>query len=76
MTNWDGKERRMSSEDHDILIEIRRDVKNLIQNFESHTKDDKEQFKIIARENEWTKKILYGGIGVVVFVEFVMKFIQ
>lgn len=59
---WDGKERRMSqTEDHDILIEIKNDVKHLVANFNSHVKEDKIYWDKI--ENINIKIATWTGIG-------------
>ena len=76
MDGYRGEERRMANDDHDILIEIRGDVKNLVSNFNAHLVDDKHSFTKVAKDQDFTNKIFYGGMGVILFVEFYLKVIQ
>ena len=64
------------SEDHDILIEIRTDLKNFIANFETHLVDDKDQFKKLGDKTDFLSKIVYGCIGVFFFIEIMSKFLK
>jgi len=73
MSTWDGRDRRKESDDHDVLIEISRDLKNHLSNFEDlhaefteHSSEDKKQFS-------WLTKIAYIGIGGIVVLQFVMN---
>ena len=71
-----GEDRRMGGADHDLLIKINSNVENLLNNFSDHLKDDKESFAKVAKNQEFSNKIIYGGIGVIVFVEFITKVIK
>ena len=53
--------------DHDILIEIKNDVKHLVANFATHVKDDQKQWdkldKINIKIATWTG--IGSGVGVI-----------
>jgi len=73
----DSNERReMSSSDHDLLIGISGDVKHIREWTDVHDKKDDSRFAKVERDLEFHRKIVYGGIGIVVFVEFIMKFLK
>lgn len=75
---WDGRtERRaMNIEDHDLLLEIKGDTKHLVDTMNSHILDDKVNFKKITDEQSWHSKILYSGLGIVLFIEFIAKVLK
>jgi len=74
---WDGKERRkVNSEDHDILIEIRSDLKNLSALVKSHVEDDTTRFNKVDKKIEFQERIIYGAIGAFVFIEFITKVVK
>ena len=73
---YNGPDRRSNGQDHDILIEIKGDLKNLIANMNKHVEEDKKAFDKQDKRNDFTDKILYGGIGIILFVEFVFKVIK
>ena len=75
--DWDGRERRRGiGEDHDLLIEIARDLKHLVAWSRDHEIMDAARFLEANKEIAFLRKIAYGVIGVVVFVEFVIKFVK
>lgn len=65
MSVWDGKteRRRMNNEDHDVLIEIRSDVKHFKDWANRHDKIDTERFELANKRISWVEKIAYLGIG-------------
>jgi len=69
----------VSGFDQDIynkIIETHTNVANLVKTFDAHViLDDKRDVEIRNRL-EFHQKIVYGGIGIVVFVEVISKFIQ
>lgn len=80
MNDWDGKDRRkhMSFEPdiRDKIIETHTDVKHLIKWSESHTKEDETRFEKINKDVDNGKKVVYGGIGGLMLLEFIMKFFK
>ena len=60
--------------DHDILIEINSNLKNLIKNVDTHIVQDDERFDDLAKRVEFNSKIIYGSMGVFVFVELIARF--
>ena len=79
MTSWDGKERRQSMFDrefYDKMMEVHSDVKHLVEHVAAHIKEDKASFAKIEKDQVWTNKIIYGGLGIVAFIEFVSNFIK
>lgn len=77
MSEWTGNERRkMSSEDHDVMIEIRNDVKHLVSGFNSHLADDKESFRQLTEGQEFLKKVVWSCMGAGTLVALVLKFVK
>ena len=66
----------MNEGDHDLLQQISNDVKHIAKWVEKHDLDDTNRFDKVEKEMEFGKRILYGGIGIIVFVEFMFKFIK
>ena len=62
----------MSSDDHDILIEIQRDLKNFMANFDKHVKDDEK----MSGKIDFHSKIIYGCLGAFALIEFLLKVIK
>jgi len=74
VNEWDGKERRaMNTEDHDVMIEIRNDIKHLVSNVVGHVEDDKAAFKKINESITWLQKITYIGMGGILLLRFLIK---
>ena len=74
---WDNIERRkMSTEDHDLLIKIDANLTNHFETLNSHLVDDKTSFKKITDDMDWVKRVLYGCVGVVVFIELFSKVVK
>lgn len=69
---WDGLERRAQS-DHDILLEIKGDVKHLVSNFASHVVDDKDQWDKIESINVKIAKWSGIGTGAGVIIGFLVR---
>jgi len=86
MSDWkpgDTERRQMNQVDHDLLITIANDCKHMKAWTESHTKEDNDRhesnlikFEKINDNDKWQNKILYGMIGVFIFVEFFVKVIK
>ena len=68
---YNGPERRssMQSDDHDILIEIRQDLKNFMVNFDKHVTEDSK----LAGKVDTHAKIIYGCLGAFALIEFLLK---
>lgn len=64
------------TEDHDILIEIKGDVKHLVNTLKDHIISDDKVQKEIKSNLDFHQKIVYGGIGILGFVEFIRSFIH
>lgn len=74
---WDGRtERRKMSDDHDLLVRIHENLKNHIEIMSKHILDDEHRFDTVRKDLATHNKIIYGCIGVALFVEFVSKFIK
>lgn len=74
--DWDGKERRVNLDDHDLLIRIANDCEHMKEWTETHTKSDDTRFKTLNDNDKWQNKILYGFLGVFIFVEFIARLIK
>ena len=59
-----------------LITEMHTDIKHLVKTVESHMIQDDVRFKKIDEDNDFLKKVVYGGIGIIIFVEFLTKFIK
>lgn len=80
---WDGKDRRMSDNNNDILqrmavkqAEIANDVKHMVKWSESHDITDTNRFNKMEKDIVWQNKIIYGAFGIIAFLGFITKFIK
>lgn len=64
MPTWDGKERRMPTQDHDTLIEVVQILKNHVANFDKHIEADKIAFQDIGDKLWKHAMYIYIGIGI------------
>lgn len=75
---WDGKERRAMNQDQvnrdRLLSEVHSDIKHLLKWADEHTKEDQERFKEVESRIKVGEKIVYGALGIFLFVEFVVNF--
>lgn len=53
--------------------EMYADIKHMVKWTETHDQKDDERFEKIDKKLAIVDKLIYGGVGVIVFVEFVMK---
>lgn len=60
----------------DILIEMRSDVKHLVENFNKHTQQDKDSFDKIEKDFRWVIRVMWAGGGIISFVLVVVRFIH
>lgn len=70
----------MSDSDHDMLIEIRNDVKHLVLSVSKHTKDDEVSFEKVddrlkILEKAYLKATVIGSM-IIVAVNVLIKFIK
>ena len=56
-----------------LLSETHSDVKHLVEWSKAHTADDDKRFKEVKADIETGKKLVWGGAGIIVALEFVMK---
>lgn len=56
MSTWNGVERRLTSIDHDTLIEVVQILRSHVANFDKHAEKDEKQFSFLNR-------IVFIGIG-------------
>ena len=66
----------MDKETLKIIIETHNDVKHIVKKIDEHIVLDENRFKKINEDNDFLKKIVYGGIGILIFVEFIIKAIK
>lgn len=73
LTNWDGttERRTMNQSDHDLLTRIDANLNNHMESMNKHIVDDVEHFKKVDDDLGWMRKIMYGGIGIYVFIQFI-----
>ena len=81
MKEWDGKteRRKVSDESRDLLVLVTRidaNLSNHIETVAKHVVDDETRFSKLDKDSDFQKKILYGGLGIILFVEFVLKLIK
>lgn len=73
---WDGKERRkVTDNDHDILIRIDANLTNHINLVSRHVQEDEDRFSKVEKDLQFHNKIVYGALGVIVFLQIVSKFL-
>ena len=81
---WDGRERRkMNTEERDMLIEVKNDMKHLVAWTHEHSELDDQRhrdslmkFDKIDKDITWSNKILYGALGIIAFITFITNFIK
>lgn len=73
----------MNQEDHDTILTVASDVRHIVEWTKVHTKDDDnrhednlKKFEKIDANQNLNNRIVYGLIGVFVFLEFASKFIK
>lgn len=75
--SWDGQERRKDViVDHDLLIKIDTNLMHLIDSYANHVQDDKKSFDKIDKRMDIAEKLLYGCVGIFVFVQLIIKVIK
>ena len=74
MSDWAGSERR--KDNNEILVEIHSDLKHLVKSYDGHIQDDKNNFGEINKKLEFQQKIVYAGMGILLFVEFIIKAVK
>lgn len=89
--SYNGPERRSMSGDAEQLIQqmavkqavIANDITHMVQWTHTHTADDEvrhqdnlKKFDRIDKTVGFQQKIIYGGIGIVAFIELAVKFIK
>ena len=81
MIPWDGNERRIVNNlDHDVLLEIKGDVKYILQwNIDHKTDDNKkhadniERFKSIEKSMIFLQRVVWGTVGAGTLVAFCIQ---
>ena len=77
---WDGKERRDMNSDwverDRLLTEVHSDVKHIAEWAKKHDVEDIARFSLVTKEIEVGKKVLWGGVGILAFIEIVTKFFK
>jgi len=70
----------MNTEERDWLLEMKSDMRHMLEWAKTHTQnedkrheDNLKKFEDIRKNEVWQNKILYGLIGVFIFVEFAIK---
>jgi len=56
--------------------EMYADIKHMVRWTEEHDKKDDVRFSDVGKEFDFVKKFIYGGVGIFIFVEFVVKLIK
>jgi len=63
----------VNQEDHDLLTKIDANLSNHMELVKAHVIDDKVRFEKLDADLGWVRKILYGCVGIVLFIEFMVK---
>jgi len=66
----------MSQEERDLLIRIDANLKNLVDNFTLHTATDLANFKKQGTDIDWLKKVTYMGMGGLIIINLILKFLK
>ena len=56
--------------DHDLLIRIDENTKNIAASFNAHVESDASAFRSINKRAAWTEKVLYMGMGAIIVIQF------
>lgn len=59
-----------------LLSEVHADIKHLLKWADEHTKDDENRFKEVDGRMKVAEKIIYGSLGIFLFIEFVVNFVK
>ncbi len=62
-------------DDHDILIRIDENLKNLIDNFNAHTKDDDLKFKDIGDRVGFLEDRYWVSVGAIIVIQIVIGWV-
>lgn len=77
MSEWEGKERRSGNVTlYDVLLEVREvknDVKHLVENFNSHLKDDHERFEELNKKVGKHQIYVISGTAIILFIQFLVS---
>ena len=77
---YEGDDRRKMNSDwierDRLLSEVHSDVKHIAEWAKKHDGEDIFRFAIVTKEIEVGKKVLWGGIGIMAFIEIVTKFFK
>ena len=77
---WDGQERRkgtsVSTEDHDLLTRMDVNVNNLLEKFDTHIKTSNDIHKNLDNRVSFHDKIIWGGLGILAFLQIIFKAIK
>jgi len=77
MTSWDGRERRNGvGKDHDLLTRIDANLINFLIEFKSHVIDDNKNFEEHDKRIKSLEKVFWCGVGVVLVLQVLLKFIR
>lgn len=77
MTSYDGEDRRNhKGNDHDLLTRIDANLINFMKTFVLHEMEDRRRFDNIEKTLNWVMKIMYGCIGGVMLIEFVLRVVK
>ena len=75
--DWDGLERRKhAQQDHDLLIEIHTNTKNMLENFKSHVAMDFKQFEEVNRSIRVFEKWVWGCAGGLAVLQVILNFLN
>lgn len=75
---WDGTERRNMDRDaverDRLLTELHADMKYLVKTMDAHVLLDEKRFEEVRDKIEFHQKMVYGFIGIIGFVEVLLRF--
>lgn len=72
-SGWNGEDRRKNGTDHDTLVTIVQLMKNHIDNFNKHVRDDESSFKTLKDQVNRQSVFIYTGLGIVITLQFLIK---
>ena len=65
----------MENSDHDLLIEINANMKNLLRLYDKHVMDDKSKFDGLEKIISGIQKDRWIGYGVILAAMFIIRFL-
>ncbi len=74
--SWDGSERRDKAQDHDTLIALVEILTSHVKNFDTHVKEDGENFRSLKNTVLNIERCVWVATGVIISVHVFPKVVE